>query len=295
MNEKKEKIITTAIDLFAEKGFHTTSIQEISEKSNVSKGAFYLHFHSKDELLLEIFKYYYELMNTKIREAVDPNLKPKDNFVRQVQVQIEEIMKHSSFIITQLREQAITLNKDLFDFIRLKEIEMQKWYEDELIAIYGPEVMPYVMDIMIMYEGIKSSYLQVLIREQITVDFKKLSEYTVNRLDTLVTQLLSEQEIPVVTKKMMKDTYSNITSPQAQIRNEVTEDLVEMEKILRELSYSTSKMNELQGVIDFLLAEVKKEEPKKFVIQGMLANLKGIPEFDKHRKWISQKLDVRLL
>ncbi|UFU00633.1 TetR/AcrR family transcriptional regulator [Radiobacillus kanasensis] len=295
MNEKKEKIINTAIDLFAEKGFFTTSIQEIAEKSEVSKGAFYLHFHSKDELLLEIFKYYYELINSKVVEAVDDTLSPKENLVRQLEVQYREILKHKSFIMTQLREQAITLNKDLYDFLRYMELEVHKWYEEVLIAIYGEKLDPYLADVVFLFEGMKSSFFQVLIKGNLELDVHRTARYMVERLDDLVVQMLRKNVQPLITKEQMKKSFESIASPNEQIMEEVKHEIMIMEKVISDLDVSKGRREELQGVIDFLHSEVKRETPKKFVIQGMLANLKGIPELDKHRKWISQKLDVRLL
>ncbi|WP_158633953.1 TetR/AcrR family transcriptional regulator [Radiobacillus deserti] len=295
MNEKKEKIINTAIDLFAKKGFYTTSIQEIAESSDVSKGAFYLHFHSKDELLLEIFKYYYELMNQKIQDAEDLNKTPKENLIRQLEVQYEEILKHKSFIMTQLREQAITLNKDLYDFLRYKEIEFHKWYERVLVSVYGERVDPYTVDIVVLFEGMKNSLLQLLIQETVEVEPHRAATYLVERLDVLVNQILEAKEEPLITKEQMQKSYASISSPKEQIVHEVNEELIRMQEVIAKLDVTEDKKEELQGVIDFLTSEIKKETPKKFVIQGMLANVKGIPELDKHRKWISQKLDVRLL
>lgn len=55
MKPKKEKIIDTAISLFAENGFHNTSISQIAQKAGVSKGLMYNYFDSKDDLLKHIF------------------------------------------------------------------------------------------------------------------------------------------------------------------------------------------------------------------------------------------------
>ncbi len=46
--------------LFATKGVNATSVQEIVTTCGISKGAFYLYFKSKDELLLATLRYYYE-------------------------------------------------------------------------------------------------------------------------------------------------------------------------------------------------------------------------------------------
>ena len=58
MNEKKEKIIKASIQLFAKKGFSSTTIQEIADECGISKGAFYLHFKSKEQLFNRAFEYY---------------------------------------------------------------------------------------------------------------------------------------------------------------------------------------------------------------------------------------------
>ncbi|MBY0096820.1 TetR/AcrR family transcriptional regulator [Mesobacillus maritimus] len=50
----KERIVETSIQLFDKKGFTGTSIKEIVEELNVTKGTFYYYFKSKEELLKDI-------------------------------------------------------------------------------------------------------------------------------------------------------------------------------------------------------------------------------------------------
>ncbi|PKR78740.1 TetR family transcriptional regulator [Halalkalibacillus sediminis] len=54
MSELKEKIIQSSLVLFSEKGFHGVSVKDLVESCNTSKGGFYHHFTSKDELLYVI-------------------------------------------------------------------------------------------------------------------------------------------------------------------------------------------------------------------------------------------------
>ena len=56
MVDKKQLIIKEAVNLFATKGYHTTSVQEIAERCHIAKGSFYNYFKSKEELLLSCFK-----------------------------------------------------------------------------------------------------------------------------------------------------------------------------------------------------------------------------------------------
>jgi TetR/AcrR family transcriptional regulator, cholesterol catabolism regulator len=50
----RQKIIQTSLHLFEKHGFHGVTVNQIVEKSGTSKGGFYHHFTSKDELLFVI-------------------------------------------------------------------------------------------------------------------------------------------------------------------------------------------------------------------------------------------------
>ena len=51
---RKMEIMNNALELFANYGYHTTSISNISEKAGISKGLLYNYFSSKEELLKSI-------------------------------------------------------------------------------------------------------------------------------------------------------------------------------------------------------------------------------------------------
>lgn len=52
--EKKSLIMDTALELFAENGYHATSMSRIAKKAGISKGLAYNYFDSKKEILDEI-------------------------------------------------------------------------------------------------------------------------------------------------------------------------------------------------------------------------------------------------
>ncbi|MFC0434985.1 TetR/AcrR family transcriptional regulator [Kutzneria buriramensis] len=49
------RILRAAVKLFAEKGFDATTVQEVVAAAEVTKGALYHYFDSKDDLLYEIY------------------------------------------------------------------------------------------------------------------------------------------------------------------------------------------------------------------------------------------------
>lgn len=53
----KEKIQSVAMQLFAQKGFGTTNVQEIADKAGISIGLLYRHYKTKEELFNEMVEF----------------------------------------------------------------------------------------------------------------------------------------------------------------------------------------------------------------------------------------------
>jgi len=60
--ERRRSIIKAARPLFAERGFHGTSIREIAKAANVSEALIYKHFPSKEALFNELLDYSREIL-----------------------------------------------------------------------------------------------------------------------------------------------------------------------------------------------------------------------------------------
>ena len=55
---RKEQIILSTIELIDELGINNLSIHEIAKKENITEGALYRHFRSKEEIIIESLRYY---------------------------------------------------------------------------------------------------------------------------------------------------------------------------------------------------------------------------------------------
>ncbi|MGC4376765.1 helix-turn-helix domain-containing protein [Fictibacillus sp. Mic-4] len=296
MNEKKLKIIETAIKLFAEKGFYSTSIQEITKKSDISKGAFYLHFSSKEELLLSIFHYYHDRMRKKVLEVETDNLSPREKLIKQINVQFQETVEYRDFIIMYIREHVHSVNDKIHQYMMQTRLDVQKWYESRLIELYGEQIIPYIIDISILLEGIKQIYIKFIIIDKIKLDLLQLSTMIVKRLDNLVDGILKENEPPLLSREVIDYYfYKDMTNAEDQTKQTIVKLLLEMQKELTEIELDHHQREEFYSVIDFLLAEMKKEKPKKFIFQGMLAHFKGIEPLKAYRTKLAELLDVDLL
>ncbi len=74
---KKDKIIEKSMELFCEKGYYATKVEEITKALGISKGNFYTYFGSKEEVLYEILNI---MKNERIKmlEEIDTDKAPKE-------------------------------------------------------------------------------------------------------------------------------------------------------------------------------------------------------------------------
>ena len=55
-----EKILTTALEVYAKKGYHNTTVDEIARSAGLSVGTAYRYFKNKKELLLATLEYCFD-------------------------------------------------------------------------------------------------------------------------------------------------------------------------------------------------------------------------------------------
>lgn len=291
MNEKKQMMIQVGMKLFAEKGFHATSIQEIAEQSGVSKGAFYLHFKSKKDFTVAVYKHYYETMKERLREVEQRTFSnQREKFAKEIEVFFEEFLKQKEFIIMHFREN-FSLHKEVEELVFKMRSDSHAWYERNLLAIYGDGVKPFIVDGTTMIEGFIDSYMKVMLFEGVTINLAELSRFIVRRADDVILGMLQTEKHPQLTKAMLKPFYQ--MSNKSDIKESVNTILVEMMESLSYLKLDEDRIQDLHTTIDVLLKEIKKADPQKVIFQGMLSNLLDVKEFEEGRKKIEAILQLK--
>jgi AcrR family transcriptional regulator len=79
--EKRIEFIQVAEDLFLEKGYENTSVDDIVKKMGAAKGLFYYYFDSKDDVILAILDMTYESIKANIEKVMaQPGLSALQRF-----------------------------------------------------------------------------------------------------------------------------------------------------------------------------------------------------------------------
>src|SRR4030042_113865 len=80
---RQEAIMASARELFFAKGFSPTTMDEIANKAELSKGALYLYFPSKEDLYVTVLNEGLKILFERIEEVFQLDL-PPDQLIRRL-------------------------------------------------------------------------------------------------------------------------------------------------------------------------------------------------------------------
>src|ERR1700743_3061863 len=87
----REEFITAAREVFNQKGFHAASVDDIVARAGRSKGGFYHHFQSKDQLSVEVFETLMRGTLARLEEGMKSGASVRDILDRLI-VEFEPMM-----------------------------------------------------------------------------------------------------------------------------------------------------------------------------------------------------------
>jgi AcrR family transcriptional regulator len=77
----RQKLIDAALKLFSTSGYEHATVDDISNAAGYSKGAYYFHFSTKDDILLELLRMWTEARTTVLASGADSDATPREALV----------------------------------------------------------------------------------------------------------------------------------------------------------------------------------------------------------------------
>jgi len=108
--QKKELIMSVALELFAENGYHATSVSQIAKKAGISKGLTYNYFESKKDILDELIEHGFNEIWDNFDLNKDGILTEEEfiYFIKQNFKLLRENLKHWKLFFSLLLQPLVT-------------------------------------------------------------------------------------------------------------------------------------------------------------------------------------------
>lgn len=289
---KKEEIIQAAVSFFAEKGYFSTSMQEIAKDCGVSKGTLYNLFESKEDLLIQVFEYSHEKMLENIKVVdFETSLSPKEKLIKKIVLQFEIVIENKNFITMLLRTFNPASSSQITTLVSKIHVTMTTWHKNAILEAFGSKAEPYIWDYSLILQGIIKEYIGLTIQDGISVDSQEAARFIVERLESMIDHTKGVK--PVLTSQNMgeyeafeKD--SKLRTPKEQI----SRYLDDMAREMKRVSLPRQVRQETLSAIEYLRKELNEQEPKEFMVKSLLLYLGEIEECELFVKRIQIILEA---
>lgn len=206
---KKQLIMEKALELFAKQGFEATSVQQITEYCGISKGAFYLSFKSKDELILGLIDHFMMQFTADADYVVTYTEEDEKLFYEFYYSTFNSFQKHSDFAKILMKEQSQSFNKELIVKMQSYDRLFEKTILSMVERVYGEEVEHTKYDLVYCVKGFISIYSHLFLFQHVSVDLNLLSQSLVEKTNILARHttipFISQELIQMVTQPMNEE------------------------------------------------------------------------------------------
>lgn len=260
MNKRKRRVADIALKLFVEKGIQQTSIQEIIEKANISKGTFYNYFSSKNDCIAAILENLrYDSSQQRMAIQFGKDIHDRKVFIEQIASIIRLNQEHN---LSALFEAILSSNEtELKKLVMQHRIFEMDWLSNRMIEVMGEKYRDYVFEVTILFYGM---FQQMLFSLRITG-----STYS---LPYLVEVILSYAEL--ILKDMKQKGTSLITASAVDLlKSKVSKKMVtldELKKLAGELKKHHPFNEEQNDLYEAIVSELDRNRIRKSVLQPLL-------------------------
>ncbi|HSJ37592.1 MAG TPA: TetR/AcrR family transcriptional regulator [Planococcus sp. (in: firmicutes)] len=263
--DKKQELMNAAVHLFSLKGFHQTSVQEVAHAVDISKGAFYKHYDSKESLLVGILKRYQsETLAGMERFDISEDLAPKEAFAKKLAFELESVLADRDFFIMVFKDMPTEGNEQLTSLMQEMRSSSIKFHRRSLMEAFGPAIEPFLEDLTIVVEGILKEYMVTIILENRQVSIDKLSRFIASSVEAITMQLDTMEAI--------------FTAEEEEGRLSLDSLFGDMETKIKLYSKNTTR---LLASLDLLRQELQQDEPRDFLVDALAEYLMQEKQIEK--------------
>ncbi|MEI4527987.1 helix-turn-helix domain-containing protein [Priestia megaterium] len=274
MNQKQLDILGHTHQLFIEKGYVDTSVQDILERSGISKGTFYKYFSSKSELLLSLLSSLQESLILQ-REKIAIEYRGDNQKIFQEQM-IFMLNFAEQNKIPEMIESTLVLNEvKTFHYIEELKAATFNWIYERFQQIFPFKTSPYLFDGAVLLEGMLNNMFKMNKALNYPLPIEQIVRYCMKRTEEIIIEVAEQKEqlfnpsvySAVFNEKTESHFSTDLTRVTAKLKRVIENKLTNEEERKRSLEFVTFISDELLQ---------NDTEPRTFIIQNSLLSLEKI-------------------
>jgi len=124
---RRDQILTEAVRLFAERGYHATGMNDIGAAVGITGPGIYRHFEGKEAILEAAISRVADEMLAKVESIVSTSTTPRETLERLVLNSIDVFLDNPSLILTGVHERRNLSDSGRALFDRSNRLRIEEW------------------------------------------------------------------------------------------------------------------------------------------------------------------------
>lgn len=262
ITKRKKKVLDIAHRLFLDKGYQATSIQDIIDVAEISKGTFYNYFASKKDCLLAIIEIVETEGNQKrIELAIGKDKQDEEVFMKQVAVRLHMTRKYH---IRALIDSVVDVDDlEIRKYMNQQYRSELQWLATRLREVYTPGIPDYALDQSVMLLGMIHHFLYVWnMGANKELDAEKVIRFILKRLKPVILEQVESGE-----------TFFDYDWLSLEPGEITANDRLDV--LLQDIDQLIVNANgETLSYLQFLKEEITSDRPRRFLIESVMLSLK---------------------
>ncbi len=297
MSKKSEKILDVASQLFFEQGYRGTNMQSIADSCSISKGAIYLHFKSKEQILIALLKRMDDQLFAKLESIEsDPTLSARERFKAQIKCQIN-LSTEQKQLSDLFIQDAMAFTEEVLEFAGETRHRWQLVQKRAVTEYFGDKILPWQVDVSLIVSGILNEYASYWLLENVELPIDPMIEMVVFSCEHIVQGLVKHKPRPVLNEDMMPNTQSLEEDATIRRRAKLQQLIKELESLVGPIKGQIDEVEwqTLSKTTELLLDLIQQEQPDLVVLRALLASLREHPSLFDTRRELAKLFDVKLV
>jgi len=148
---RRERILASAAELFARKGFAATTVREIADEVGILSGSLYHHFDSKEAMVDEIVSSYLEDLRTRYKAVLARDTDPRTKLHDLVVASLEVVEAHPHATEIYQNDVNYLSRFERFGYLKNAGKEVQRTWLDVIKAGVAQGVFRADLDPKVLY------------------------------------------------------------------------------------------------------------------------------------------------
>lgn len=185
-NQTKEKILMAALDLFYQKGYGKTSLNDISNSLKMTKGAIYWHFKNKEDLFYSLIEWIWQEVERSMYlkfENVETTDDLKELMIDYVKIVLSNENLRKGYCIFLSRSEWMNELKGISSYIIKKFEEYINFMVKALKKLQDKGEINHDINVFLTAKGILSSIDGIIISSLFLDNFTDTQDQVENLLN----------------------------------------------------------------------------------------------------------------